>query len=269
MTILFTGHRGFLGRELIAEIRKYSEVVVFEEDLRDFISLSKFVNARKVDKVIHAAVRGGRRIKIDDAQVLAENLHVGFNILKLEMPTLAFCSGAIYGRQENIYLAKESSSGDRYPADYYGQSKFLFRQIIRDSAHVTLARFFNVFGESETPDRFITANIKRALSGEFMQVFKNFKMDFYYVKDTIPLIRDWLVDKELPQEINMVYPQKYYLTQICELINDLMGTRVQINIDNSEQGKDYCGDGTILKQLNYQMLGLDKGITDLICLHSR
>jgi len=83
MKILFTGHRGFLGRELIPKLVPDYEVVKFDGDLRDFDELSKFVSLNRIDGVIHAAVRGGRRLKADDYSVLEENLLVGVNVFRL------------------------------------------------------------------------------------------------------------------------------------------------------------------------------------------
>ena len=55
MGVLFTGHRGFLGRELIPKLQEHADIKVFEGDVRNFSELYKFVKANKVKKVIHGA----------------------------------------------------------------------------------------------------------------------------------------------------------------------------------------------------------------------
>ena len=93
MKVLFTGHRGFLGREIIPEINKSVEICYYQGDLRDYSQLSQFVADQKIERVIHAAVRGGRRNRIDTQLDLAENLVSSMNVLRLELPTISFCSG--------------------------------------------------------------------------------------------------------------------------------------------------------------------------------
>lgn len=264
MKVLFTGHRGFLGREIIPELEKDCEIVLYQGDLRDFHALSEFVILNKVNRIIHAAVRGGRRTQVDTFHVLVENLQVGTNIIRLGLPTLAFCSGAIYGRQENIYLAKESSSASRYPTDFYGQSKFLFREIAKDYPNIHLVRFFNVFGVTETPERFLRANVVRHRNRTPIQVYQDFRMDFFYVKDSIDYLKAWLLDKSLPREINMVYVEKLFLSDLARIINYIGGYEVEILVESIEQGLDYCGDGSLLKSLNFDLKGLEFGVGKLM-----
>jgi len=263
MKILFTGHRGFLGRELIPKLANDFEIKKFEGDLRDFKELRTFIGANKIEKIIHAANRGGRRIRVDDFRVLEENLVASTNLLSFGLPMLAFCSGAIYGRQESLFDSKEAEAGDRYPDDYYGQSKFLFRQMAIDKPKFQILRFFNVFGIKETPERFLKSNIRRYVDREAMQVFQDFYMDFFFVEDSLPLIYRWLRDVDIPKEINLVYQEKYRLSEICEKINQLDSHSVNIEFANREPGKNYCGNGSVLHSQGVDLKGLDFGIREI------
>jgi len=60
MSILFTGHKGFLGRELIPALSMLDEIVVFDGDLLDFEAVRIFAEKCSVTKIFHAAARGGR-----------------------------------------------------------------------------------------------------------------------------------------------------------------------------------------------------------------
>lgn len=260
MNVLFTGHRGFLGRELIPKLSNDFNVKRFDGDLLNFQELHKFVETNRIEKIIHAAVRGGRRIRVDDHKVLEENLMASTNLLIFGLPLLGFCSGAIYGRQESLSNSKEIEAGDRYPSDYYGQSKFLFRQIAIDKPGIQFLRFFNVFGIEETPERFLKSNIRRYISDEPMQVYQDFYMDFFFVEDSLPLIVNWLLGVNLPKEINLVYQNKFLLSEICEKINQLDNHSVPIEIANNQMGKNYCGDGSLLDSQGLQMKGLNYGI---------
>ena len=115
MKVLFTGHRGFLGREIIPEINKSVEICCYQGDLRDYSQLSQFVADQKVERVIHAAVRGGRRNRIDTYLDLAENLVSSMNVLRIQLPTISFCSGKIYGWQNSIENKSENDFEGIFP----------------------------------------------------------------------------------------------------------------------------------------------------------
>jgi len=263
MTIFFTGHLGFLGRELIPYLRPIEEIVTFEGDCNDLAALKKFVKHNRVDKIIHSAARGGRRNKIDTQTTLINNVTITSNILKLELPTILFCSGAIYNRDNSIDNAKENFSTSSFPSDYYGQSKFISNLIARNNQNCISLRFFNVFGKSEGLDRFISYNINQYLAHKPMLIFKDFLMDFFYVKDVLPIIYLWLKQDYIPKEMNLVYNKKYFLSEICGLINKLSDYEMPITIQEQSISNSYTGDGTLLESLKLPLLGLQVGMQEI------
>jgi GDP-L-fucose synthase len=263
MTIFFTGHLGFLGRELIPFLKPIEEIVTFDGDCNDLAALKKFVKLNRVDKIIHSAARGGRRNKIDTQATLINNVTITSNILKFDLPTILFCSGAIYNRENSIDSAKENTSTSSFPSDYYGQSKFISNLIARDNQNCTSLRFFNVFGKSEGLDRFITYNVNQYLAHKPMLIFKDFLMDFFYVKDVLPIIYLWLKQDSIPREMNLVYDKKYFLSEICGLINELSDYEIPITIQENSLSKSYTGDGTLLESLKLPLLGLQNGMQEM------
>jgi len=213
MNVFFTGHRGFLGRELIPELSKEVQIYTFEGNLMDVQEVKAFVKAKAIDRVIHEY--------------------------------------------------SEYRTCETYPNDYYGQSKFLIRECAINDEHSLFMRFFNVFGRSEGFDRFVSFNVNQYNAGLPMRVFKNFYMDFFFVKDSIPVIIKWMFGELIPKEINMVYSKKYTLIQICELINTLDAHSVPIDLISQELGKDYCGDGCTLENLNSPTIGLKAGLMNI------
>ena len=138
MSILFTGHRGFLGRELIPNLSTNYKITTYDGDLCDFKKLKYFVEQNSVTKIIHAAARVGSRIKQDTVNDLIENLKIALNISKLGIPVLSFCSGKIYGYQESIDDVLEGDIGKKYPEDFYGQSKFLIHELFVNDNNIKL-----------------------------------------------------------------------------------------------------------------------------------
>lgn len=260
MKVLFTGHRGFLGREIIPEINKSVEICYYQGDLRDYSQLSQFVADQKIKRVIHAAVRGGRRNTIDTHLDLAENLVSSMNVLRLQLPTISFCSGKIYGWQNSIDNKSEHDVEGIHPEDFYGQFKYIFRNLVVNDEKIKLLRFFNVFGISESNERFMKANIARYAKKEKMLIHQDFIMDFFYVKDSVPIISDWLSGLEIPKETNLVYSQKRKLSEVCSIINELDTHKVDICVEDNNLGKNYYGNGQTFSELGYKTEGLEAGI---------
>jgi nucleoside-diphosphate-sugar epimerase len=263
MKILFTGHRGFLGRELIPLLKEDHEVFTFDGDYRNFESVQGFVHENSVEKILHAAVRGGRRNKLETHETLQNNVETTINILRLDLPTILFCSGAIYNRDHSINRVTEVESLNSFPTDFYGQSKFISNALARNHGNCSVLRFFNVFGPTEGFDRFISFNISRYLAQEPMIVFNDFEMDFFFVRDTLPVISSWLSEDPFPSEVNMVYEAKFLLSEICNFINTLGGYEVPIDIQEPSRNKNYSGGGAVLSSLGFNFLGLEKGISQM------
>lgn len=263
MRILFTGHRGFLGRELIPILGDFFEVVEYQGDLTSWPEFDKFVETNKVERIIHAAIRGGRRNKVETTETLVNNLQVFFNVIKTQIPTLSFCSGAVYDRRRSLDSISENASGDAIPIDYYGQSKFIINKFAAWENTVSTVRFFNVFGVSEGMDRFISFNVSQYVNRKPMVIYNDFYMDFFYVKDLIPVLHAWLDGKILPKEMNLVYMHKYLLSEICEIINGLSTYKVPVLQEGAPNKNNYTGDGSLFSGLFPSTLGLERGIYEM------
>ncbi len=263
MRVLFTGHRGFLGRELIPLLRNSYEVILYPDNLCDWVKFEHFIDSKSIDRIIHAAVRGGRRNKIDSSETLINNLQSTFNVFRTQIPTINFCSGAIYDRRRSLDSIIEEESSSSIPHDFYGQSKFIINKLAALEEQVSTLRFFNIFGTSEGLDRFISFNVIQYLKREPMVIFQDFYMDFFYVKDLLPVLDFWFDGGLLPKELNLVYLQKLLLSEICEIINDLSNYKVPVNYDAPQSEINYTGDGSRFVKLFPDTLGLRRGIYEM------
>jgi GDP-L-fucose synthase len=182
------------------------------------------------------------------------------NLAASKIPMINFCSGASFGRQEDIFLFNETEVGDRIPEDFYGFAKCLITQRCRQLHHVYNLRFFNVFG-TETPDNMFTAvNIKNYIHKREIVIFKDKFMDFFGIEDTKKVLDRYLTDSNLPKEVNLVYENKTKLSDVANLINNLSDYKVSIDILDPGNDKAYCGSGLVLKSLDIQFDGLEKEI---------
>lgn len=259
MKILFTGHRGFLGKELIPHLNRKHTVYYSDIDYTDYDLVNSFVNDNDIKFIIHSAIKGGRRIRQDTSDDFYINLRMFENLALQNIPMINFCSGASFGRQDDIFLLEEERVGDRSPKDFYGFSKYLITQRCRQMHHVYNLRFFNVFGPQTPDNMFTTANIKNYICKKQIIIFKDKFMDFFGINDAKKVmdlyLRDW---QNLPKELNLVYENKTKLSDVSNIINNLSDYKVSIDILESGLDKSYCGNGSKLKTLNIEFNGLEK-----------
>jgi nucleoside-diphosphate-sugar epimerase len=260
MRVLFTGHKGFLGKELIPKISEKYQIVSYDGDLSDYTKLALFVESNSITKVIHAAAKIDVTSEINGAELLTKNIEMINNLIKLDLPILTFCSGKIYGYQNGIQNAKENETFV-YPEDYYGQSKFIIKKLVENNSNFTILRFFNVFGYYESSKRFIKSNLLRYANQMPMIVNQDLEFDTFYVEDSLPIIESWLSKTLNCKEANLVYKNKLKLTDICEMINKLEKYKVEIIVTNNNLGNSYSGNGDRFSELDYELLGLEQGLS--------
>ena len=261
MNILFTGHRGFLGREVIPYLLKTHEVFYPDIDYTNKQLVDLFVKQNDINFILHAAIKGGRRVRQDIPDDFYVNMKMFENLAAQKVPMINFCSGAAFGRQKDIYLAKENQVGEIIPEDYYGFAKCLISQRCRQLDHVYNLRFFNVFG-AETPDNMFTSvNIKNYILKKEIVIFKDKFMDFFGIEDTKKVIDLYLeLRKDLPKEVNLVYETKTKLSDVSVIINNLSEYEVPVTVLEEGMDRSYCGSGELLKTFGLKFSGLEKEI---------
>lgn len=260
MKTLFTGHNGFLGKELIPKLSNEYHISTYDGDILDYKKLNNFVESNAITRVIHAAAKIDINPRLNGTELLLKNIAMVGNVIKLNLPTLTFCSGKVFGHQNAINNAKEHENFI-YPADYYGQSKFIIKRLVENIEYFTMIRFFNVFGYHENKQRFIKSNLLRYAHKEPMIVNQDLEFDTFYVEDSLPVIKSWLSEELISKETNLVYQNKLKLTDLCELINKLDKHTVKIIIKENGLAKNYTGNGDKLSDMRYDLLGVQKGLS--------
>jgi hypothetical protein len=86
-------------------------------------------------------------------------------------------------------------------------------------------------------------------------------MDFFGILDAKKVIDLYLSGKKnLPQELNLVYPETTKLSEVAEMINNLSDYKVPIDILECGFDKSYCGSSEYLYDLGIQFNGLKKSL---------
>tara|TARA_R100000458_G_C8273283_1_gene248139 strand:+ start:258 stop:1088 length:831 start_codon:yes stop_codon:yes gene_type:complete len=269
LNILITGRTGFLGRELESKLKdKYNILQIDRFDLTDPNTVSKIFNTNNIDVVIHTAAKGGKRTKQDSIEDLTDNLSMFQNLINNSNKykvLFNFCSGAAFNKKEEINNISEDSLSSRYPYDYYGMSKNLIARECSKHDNVFNFRLFGCFGKNETPDRFFSQLKIKYEKGMSHIIHQNIEMDFFSSTDVANVIMHYLenyTQNNLPQDINLVYPEKYNLHQLTDKFFNSVGCVTPVTIERVD-GLSYTGDGTLLKSLGLELEGLELGLREV------
>jgi nucleoside-diphosphate-sugar epimerase len=239
-----------------------------EVDLLNSNVLKDYINKLNPDIIIHTAIKGGRRTKIDNYDVFYKNILMFENLLSCSKNVkmlINLDSGAIYDRNTDILNRKEH---DLYsiPEDFYGFSKYVIYNRSLSCNNVYNFRIFNIFHINEESDRFIKACFNAKKNNTEFLINDDKYFDFFYEDDFIKVLKYYLdnFDKNnLQKTINICYDKKYKLSEIANLIENISEyKKININILNLNSKNNYCGDSTLLYKLNntFEFDGLEKSL---------
>ena len=271
--ILVTGAKGFIGEKASSYFREAGYEVISPShtdlDVTDSVAVSKFFAENTVDFIFHTAARGGFREEMQTAETVENNLRMFENlVLHRTKVKLILClgSGDEFDHKYPIMNVGEERLGSIVPSSYYGLSKYVIaNRIISLKENIVNFRLFNVFGEKETSYRFIKAAVSNYIDKKPITIFNNIWMDFFYIDDLFKIgeyyFKNW-GNKTLPHDLNICYDKKYMLADIVKIINSLDDYEVPVSsgLYSFSAGRDYTGDGALLKNLSIKIGGLEEGI---------
>lgn len=254
MRILITGGNGYIAKNIKIHLRGFCTVDTISRqdfDLLDTKKVNEFFSDKFYDVIIHTAIIGGSRLKIDSPSIVHDNILMLYNILDNKKH---------YKRLINLGSGAELG----YPKTPYGMSKSLICNIIDTLDDHYNLRIFAVFNENEIETRFIKSNILRYLNRENIIIHQNKFMDFFSFTDFIKVIKMY-IEVESPylnKTFDCCYSKKHTLLDIANIINGLDDYKVSINIEDKEiMGSSYTGKCIMRYDLNYK--GLKNSIEDM------
>jgi nucleoside-diphosphate-sugar epimerase len=251
MKILITGGSGYIAKSLYQALcEKYDVTLVTKNNLnltrRD--EVKHYFKDKYFDLVIHTAVKGGNRLSLDGPDVVLSNILMYDNLVRC--------------RDKFNRLIHFGSGAENQADTPYGFSKHIIGQLMKLDPKSVNVKIYAVFDENELDTRFIKSNILRYINREDIIIHQDKKMDFFYMKDLVSLV-EWIInqrEEEFPtREINCSYLEKYTLSQIAEIINSLDNHKVGIQIEDKEEGDNYCDVHPIMP---FNLVGLEQGIKE-------
>jgi GDP-L-fucose synthase len=252
MKILITGGNGYVGKSLYGALKDKHEIAIITRDkcdLTDPSSVNYYFLDTWFDVVIHCAIKGGSRLQQDNWNIMDVNLSMYYNLINNKDH---FGKLIYFGSGAELY---DSNSP-------YGLSKYVIKQSILNRDNFYNLRIFGVFDENELDTRFIKANIKRYINKEPIHIDQDKHMTFFYMKDLVKLVEYYILNNNLPKEIDCCYTNNSSLKNISDFINTLSEYKVDINIINKELGVDYIGKiQPSFTSINF--IGLEQGIKEI------
>ena len=226
--ILVTGGAGFIGTNLVNELRKRGHSVTaldlfntdrdnyIRADVRSYRQLERVFEGRRLDYVYHLAAEYGRWNGEDYYENLWETNVIGTKHIlrlqeKLKFRMIFFSSAEVYGDYDGVMkesVMVDNPIRDTYQMNDYALSKWAGELMCLNSAKMfstetVRVRPVNCYGPNEhyTPYRgFIPKFIYHALHRKPYTVFKGHKRIIDYVEDSC---RTWanIADNFIPGEV--------------------------------------------------------------------
>jgi nucleoside-diphosphate-sugar epimerase len=192
------GSNGFVGSNLLKGT-DWVGVTRHDLDLTDQCAVEKYFNEHEYDVVIHCAVVGGSRLKLDDGNVTHKNILMFENVVRVFKGQL-------------IYFSSGAALRGNPPIDPYGLSKWIIDRRIQAIPDAHSLRIWGCYGEGELPTRFSSV-CKRE---KHVIIDKDRYFDFIDVKYVKSIVERY-VDGELDdKEFDLVYEKKLLLSQWAE-----------------------------------------------------
>ena len=226
MTILVTGHKGFIGSNLVKKLNKIHNVIGVDIKDSNNVLDPNFINMlfeqHTFDAVVHLAAIAGVGYSIDHSEEVLTNNIIGFDVV---------AKAAInHNVKHFIYASSSSVYGDdgtqRSPYAVSKATNELQAAMYSNLSYTkfTGLRFFTVYGEGIRQDLAISKFIKAMVTNEPIHVYGDGTQsrDFTYVDDITEAIKLILEsDKEWKNEVfDIGYGRT---TTVNELIGILKG----------------------------------------------
>ena len=250
--ILITGSGGFIGRNLVENLKEEYQIVApkrQELDLADTEETERYLRKQSVDAVIHCANTNNTRFGvgiISDYNLLYANLRMYWNLARcadLYGKMYYFGSGAEFDVKHYILSMPEDYFGVYIPQDPYGFSKYIMNQNTRKSKNIYNLRLFGVYGKYEEWNRrFISNNICRILRGLDISINQDMQFDYLYINDLCSIVSWFIEHTPKYHDYNICTGKSVRLSELANLLQSKCQCTQPIRIKQDGEKLPYTGD---------------------------
>ncbi len=261
MKILITGGGGFVGGFISKNLSNHEILTPnrAQMDLLDIQSVSAWFDRYQVDTVIHCALSGREVLDSKDPVYLSDGLLMFRNLwLNRHRFKKLINLGTAYEHdlnQDNTMI-KEGDFINHLPLTSYGYAKNIVARIISETENFYNLRIFGNFHETESDRRFF----KRVINQPVVEIFNDQYLDYIYMPDILPMISQIIEDYIPDKEINMVYNNKYRISEMAYMLCDFLNLKKDKIKILGYNGRNLTGDGSKLASYGFDFVGLEKGL---------
>ena len=197
--ILVTGHKGFIGRNLVKNLQEHNkEVYGFDAIDGDPIELANQVPWNKIEMIYHQGAISNTT-ELDVLKIHKWNVQSSIQIMEKAIeygiPIHYASSGSVYGNS-----IADHKTYDYNPLNYYAISKltidiWMRENMSRFTSPVVGFRYFNVYGADERKNDYCTSPVykfsEQSKTDGVIKIFKgshDIYRDFVWVGDVIKII---------------------------------------------------------------------------------
>lgn len=273
MKILVTGGSGFIGRNVVDDLRgKGHEVLApsrAELDLLDDCAVECYLRGHRFDAVLHAAGKPGHRNAKDPSGVFYTDTRMYFNIVRNSSyfgRLIITGSGAVYDMRHYLPKMREDYWGEHVPEDEHGFFRYVTAHHLASSPGVVDLRLFGVFGPHEDyAIRFISNAICKTLFDLPITIKQNRRFDYLYIKDLFPVVDHFLSREPLHNEYNVTPDSSVELLELARKVLAVSGKNLPIVVGQEGMGPEYSGDNGRLRREMSDLVftSLDDAIAEL------
>lgn len=274
--ILLTGANGFVGRNLEEQLRHGCHLYTpsrAELNLLDTEGVERYIRKNQITSVIHSAIHVPMFHGAENET--EHDLRMFFNLYRLSAyldKIIYFGSGAEYNKRLDISMAREEDIGDTIPESHYGLAKYAMNQVARGSENCYNLRLFGIFGKYELWSiKFISNLCCKAVFGFPLSIRQNCLFDFLFIKDLGAIVNWFLEHQPAYHDYNVCYGTPFLLSELAELVCEVSGKNLPIQIMKSGRNLDYSGSNQRLRwQIpELKLTGMRDAIADLYGYYER
>jgi GDP-L-fucose synthase len=248
-TILLTGGSGFIGRNLLESglSQKYQ---IFaprhnELDISDTQSVDDYFKDKTFDIVLHSATKPGHRNAKDPTNLFYTNVRMFENLERHKDKFgkfINFGSGAIYDVSANNSGVIEEDIYKNLGKDDHSFCKYVVHKQIDHLDNFIDLNIFGIFGKYEDyAIRFISNACCKALFDLPITLRQNRRFSYIDVAD-LPAILEFLIENKTQYKSYNVVPDNFVeLKNLAQLVRQISGKDIDIQIAQDGYGLDYYG----------------------------